>query len=71
MATTLPHDLELKLNEYRRQRKDETGKRPFRDTAIADLLRKALEGVELPKPLTERVQEIERRLDEIERDMGQ
>lgn len=45
----LPHAIELKLNEYRKRRHEETGKRPFRDTAISELLAKALAGVE-PAP---------------------
>lgn len=64
MSLRLPND--LKLNEYRKQRKGETGKLPYRDTAIAELLRKALEGVEAPRPLTERVDDILRRLKNIE-----
>lgn len=71
MTMHLPRDLELKLKEYRRQRKDETGKLPFRDTAITELLRTALEDVAVAKPLTKRIEEIEERLDLIERDMGQ
>lgn len=67
-SISLPNDLELRLTEYRRQRKAETGKLPFRDTAITELLRKALEGVEPPKPLTDRVDDIERRLRELEVD---
>jgi hypothetical protein len=70
-AMNLPRDLETKLDEYRRQRKEETGKRPFRDTAILELLKKALEGVEPEKTLTKRIEEIEDRLDLIEREMPQ
>jgi uncharacterized protein Yka (UPF0111/DUF47 family) len=70
-AMYLPRDLETKLDEYRRQRKEETGKRPFRYTAILELLKKALAGVEPEKPLTKRIEEIEDRLDLIEREMPQ
>lgn len=71
MTIRLPRDLELKLKEYRCQRKEEIGKLPFRDTAITELLRTALEGVAVAKPLTKRIEEIEGRLDLIERGTGQ
>ena len=71
MSLNLPRDLESKLDEYRRQRKDETGKRPFRDTAIVELLRTALEGFVPQQPLSDRIAKIEDRLDLIESDLGQ
>jgi phage terminase small subunit len=66
MKTPLPHDLELKLNEYRQQRRDEIGRKMFRDAAIVELLRKALEGVAAPNPLSDRVNDLERRLRSVE-----
>ena len=71
MSLNLPRDLESKLDEYRRHRKDETGKRPFRDTAIVELLRTALEGFVPQQPLSDRIAKIEDRLDLIESDLGQ
>jgi hypothetical protein len=78
MPRVLPQDIERRLDVYRQHRKDETGKRPFRDTAILELLRKALEGIEQPKPLTQRIEALEQRIEhlegvvaEIEIDLGQ
>ncbi|WP_417744773.1 hypothetical protein [Rosistilla oblonga] len=67
MKMNLPNDIETKLAEYRRQRRSETGKVVHRSTAIVELLRKALDGVEPPKPLEERLSEIDKRLDALER----
>ncbi len=66
MWMKLPNALELKLNEYRKRRYEETGKRPFRETAIVELLAKALEGIEPARPISERLADIERRLAELE-----
>ena len=63
---SFPKELEDKLTAYRRQRKEETGKTLFRETAICELLRKALDGVEPPRPLADRVAELERRVEKLE-----
>ena len=63
---SLPDDVEKKLSEYRKQRREETGKLPFRETAIAELLRKALTGVEPEKTLSDRISDLEHRISKIE-----
>jgi hypothetical protein len=59
-------DLEKRFVEYCRRRKQERGKVIQSETAIRELLTKALEGVEPPKPLEERLAAIEARLTEVE-----
>lgn len=66
VIVNLPHAIELKLTEYRKRRHEETGKRPFRDTAIAELLAKALDGIEPARTIHERLADVERRLSVLE-----
>ena len=61
-SISFPKDVEDRLIEYRKSRKSETGKMMFRETAIVELLQKALSGLEPPRPLDDRLCEIERRL---------
>ena len=56
----LPPKLEAKLTAFRQSIKAETGKLPFRDTAILMLIEKSLTGVDVPKPMSDRVTELER-----------
>lgn len=65
-AATFAKDIENKLKQYREERFKQTGKRPFRETAIAELLAKALQGYEPPMPLEDRLQAIEKKLYELE-----
>jgi hypothetical protein len=62
----LPKNLESKLTAYRKARKAETGKMMFRETAILELLKIALEGYSPPMPLEDRLKAIEKRLTSIE-----
>ena len=55
-------DLEARLLEYRKARKEETGKMMFRETAILELLRIALQDFSPPMPIEDRLREIEQRL---------
>ena len=66
--TTFPKDVEDGLLEYRKSRKSEIGRLMFRETAIVELLRKSLDGFEPPKPVEDRLDDIERRLYELEVD---
>jgi hypothetical protein len=54
------------LMQYRKARKVDTGPLMFRDTAIVELLRTALAGLEPPKPIEDRLCEIEIRLTRLE-----
>lgn len=63
----LPNDLEERLHAYRNARKEETGKVLHRATAIVELLRKTLSDFEPPKPVTERLSELEKRIEQLER----
>lgn len=63
---SFPKDVEDRLTEYRRSRKAETGKMPFRETAVIELLRKALDGFEPVRPIEDRLAEIENRLQRLE-----
>lgn len=65
-TATFAKDIENKLKQYREERFKQTGKRPFRETAIEELLAKALQGYEPPMPLEDRLQAIERKLVELE-----
>ncbi len=67
MRLNLPNDIEEKIKLYRNQRREESDKVLFRDSAIVELLRKALDGIEKPMPLSDRVLKIEHRLDALER----
>ena len=66
--TTFSKPIEDKLSEYRKQRKAETGKMPFRATAIEELLRKALDGIEPARPIVDRLDDLERRVAALEYD---
>lgn len=59
---SFPKDIEDRLLEYRKARKDESGKMIFRETAIIELLRAALAGYQPPMPLEDRLKQIEDRL---------
>ena len=58
----LPAKIEKLLDAYRKQRKAETGKLPFRQTAIEELLLKALIGIEQEKPVSDRLEDLRRKL---------
>jgi len=62
----LPDSLVKKIDEYRKRRKEETGKIIMRSTAIAELLTKALDGIEPASPIRDRVEELDRRLTALE-----
>jgi hypothetical protein len=62
----LPDALITKLDAYRKQRREETGKIIMRSTAIAELLTKALDGIEPASPIRDRVEELDRRLTALE-----
>jgi hypothetical protein len=66
--TTFPKDIEDRLLQYRKARKSDTGKLMFRETAIVELLRVALTDFQPPKPVEDRLDDIERRLHELEVD---
>jgi hypothetical protein len=55
-------DIEARLLEYRKARKEETGKMMFRETAICELLQIALQNYSPPMPIEDRLREIEQRL---------
>jgi len=65
-SISFPRDVEDRLIEYRKSRRSETGKMMFRETAIVELLRKVLDGFDPPRPLENRLDEIERRLSSLE-----
>ncbi len=69
--TTFPKDVEDRLLEYRKYRKSQSGKLMFRETAIVELLRVALTNFEPPKPVEDRLGDIERRLFNLETDRVQ
>jgi len=60
-------DLQRKFAAYCQRRRTERGKVIQSSTAIRELLEKALTGVEPPKPMEDRISEIERRLFDLER----
>jgi hypothetical protein len=62
----LPDSLVKKIDEYRKRRKEETGKIIMRSTAIAELLTRALDGIEPASPIRDRVEELDRRLTALE-----
>jgi hypothetical protein len=62
----LPDSLVKKLDAYRKQRKQETGKHIMRTTAIAELLVKALDGIEPASPICDRLAELESRVTALE-----
>ena len=62
---SFPRDVEDAILEYRKSRKADIGKMLFRDTAIVELLRKALIGVTPQAQLADRVMALERRLNRI------
>lgn len=63
---TFPKDVEERLLEYRKSRKTETGKLMFRASAITELLRVALTGFVPPKPVEDRLSELESRVSKLE-----
>jgi hypothetical protein len=65
---TFPKDIEDRLLQYRKARTSDTGKLMFRETAIAELLRVALADFQPPKPVEDRLDDIEKRLRELEVD---
>ncbi len=65
-SVSFPKDIEDRLLAYRKARKAETGKMMFRESAITELLRVALEGFQPPKPMEERLRAIEKRLTKLE-----
>jgi len=65
---TFPKDIEDRLLQYRKTHKSDTGKLMFRETAIVELLRVALTDFQPPKPVEERLDDIRRRLHELEVD---
>ena len=58
------------IKQYRDNRFVETGKRPFRVTAIEELIRKALQGVEPPRPMSEQIDELRTRIERLEATNG-
>ena len=62
----LPDKLEKQLNAYRTMRKQERGAVIFRENAIIELLTKALDGIEPPRPINERLDELEKRVAALE-----
>ena len=63
-------ELKRKFGAYRQQRRAERGKTIQSTTAIRELLAKALEGIEPPKPLEDRLVAIERRLSKLEEELS-
>lgn len=63
---TFPKDIEDKLSEYRLSRKSETGKVMFRETAVVELLRKALLDVKPATPIQDRLLDLEKRIQRLE-----
>ena len=59
-------DIEDRLLEYRKARKEQTGKMMFRETAIMELLQIALQDFSPPMPIEDRLRGIEQRLSVIE-----
>ena len=55
-----------KIDAYRQQRKEETGKTLFRVSAVKELLETALEGVEPVSTTQERLTALEERVERIE-----
>lgn len=68
---TFPKDVEDRLLEYMKKRESETGRPMDRADATVELLRTALAGYDPPKPLEERLSDIERRLRSLEIDAVQ
>lgn len=66
LNVSVSRDLQRKIEVYRQQRRSETGKVIQSSTAIRELLEKALEGVEPPKPLEDRIEELKSRLSKLE-----
>ena len=62
----LPDALVKKIDAYRKQRRKETGKIIMRSTAIAELLAKALDGIEPASPVRDRLAELESRVTALE-----
>jgi hypothetical protein len=56
------NELLAKIDDYRRARKEETGKAVFRETAIYELIHKAVDGFSPPAPLTDRLTRLEERV---------
>lgn len=63
---TFPKDIEDRLLQYRKSRKAEIGKMMFRESAIIELLHIALTGFVPPKPLEDRLSELESRVTKLE-----
>ena len=59
-------DIEDRLLEYRKARKEQTGKMIHRETAITELLQIALQDFSPPMPIEDRLRGIEQRLSVIE-----
>lgn len=66
MSFQLTRGLGKKIDDYRAARRAETGKVMMRTTAINELLLKALDGIEQPKPVSERLDDLEARLTVLE-----
>ena len=58
--------LKAQVDAYRAKRFEETGKRPMRESAVRELLEKALVGVEPPVPVLERLADLETRISALE-----
>jgi hypothetical protein len=69
MEIRLDRKLEQALDAYRAKRHAETGKRPMREGAVRELLRAALNGVEPPAPLADRIAHLETRVLSLEHEV--
>lgn len=63
----LDHKTWEQIDAYRSVRKSDTGKSITTATAISELIERTLNGIEPPKPLEDRLREIETRLDRLEK----
>jgi len=66
LSKQLPAALLKKVDTYRKIRREGTGKVIMRSTAIAELLTKALDGIDPARPLCGRIEELESRVGALE-----
>jgi len=62
MNVYIPTGLEHKVDEYRKARKEETGKMMLRTTAVCELLELALADLKPTLPISDRVSALERQV---------
>ncbi len=67
-SMSFPKDIEDKLAAYREQRKADTGKKMFRETAITELLRIALTNFKPHAPVQEQLDDLKSRVSRLEDD---